>query len=429
MDNSITITIAIGAITVLVAFLGVLAFTFELRQKRKMHEEDIRIKSEEYNLKKLQFEEEKNQRRDVQNWIEAQSGIITDVAGTLSDKIAANLKKDTRWATVALEEAKLMPHTQTLFGARLQHFAGEKKYICEQFLPILLRRCRYHVNNGRQVIILIDSGTTMYYLFNKLGDETVKYHQNNDDFIKNICVVTNNLPGVGALIETGRINPKNRYSPLAIRCELLPGTPLPVYSAVLGKRTEQAINQLKSERGTDTVVIGLVTGNWIRLRRSAPACPVPLARGDGHLEFKQVVIDSSDEVYIVSPLGKIFVGISRDEVNNALRFSDKCADPEMLSYSEVNIDEDKAKRTKLITTHRKPGRLLHDLSSRIDFLLDVRDTGYDYLLDGKYEEIPHIVFPYDELPDTSYEQMLIEFPHSHTRRKDFMQTYFLARIT
>lgn len=116
-------------------------------------------------------------------------------------------------------------------------------------------------------------------------------------------------------MESGRINPSNRYSDLAIKCHLLPGVPLPIYSTVTGLETNEALERLRKKAGDNAFFIGLVTGNWIRLRRSDPPCPVPLARGLGHRKFKQVLINQSDEVYVVTPLGKILVKVPPDEVN------------------------------------------------------------------------------------------------------------------
>jgi hypothetical protein len=42
-----------------------------------------------------------------------------------------------------------------------------------------------------------------------------------------------------------------------------------------------------------------------------------MARGDEHLRVKQTFVEKADEVFVVSPLGKIFVDYGKDEVNEA----------------------------------------------------------------------------------------------------------------
>ena len=60
-----------------------------------------------------------------------------------------------------------------------------------------------------------------------------------------------------------------------------------------------------------------------------------MARGAEHLGVKQTLIENVDEVFVVSPLGKIFVGYSSEAVNLALGYSADSYDPDRLEYRDV----------------------------------------------------------------------------------------------
>jgi hypothetical protein len=354
---------------------------------------------------------------------------------SVTDQIAADivteLKRDVRWATEALEQAKLMPPVQSVFAERLSQFREEKEYLAEQFVPLLLQRCRVFAESGKQVYLIVDSGTTFRPFLGKLGQVAVNCRVNGEQWLDNINIVTNNLPGVATLFETGRLNPNSRYSALAVNCQLLPGVPLPVYSAVAGEETNEALQRLRSKAGDNAVFIGLVTGNWIRLRGTVPICPVPLARGRGHREFKQKLIDNSDEVYAVAPLGKIFIGVQPEDVNKALGFSAAYQDPDRQPYDEVEITNDKAAFVKIVTTYRGPGYVLSELSTRVRAYtdsLDAQNIAYHLKRFSKASvlDIPHILFPFNKLPQDWFLQIETEFPRNHTRNDTFMRQFFFA---
>lgn len=37
----------------------------------------------------------------------------------------------------------------------------------------------------------------------------------------------------------------------------------------------------------------------------------------------------------------------------------------------------------------------------------------------------HIIWPFDDLPKHRWEEIEVEFPHSHTRKKQFMEKFFV----
>jgi hypothetical protein len=399
------------------ALVGVLILWHESRLKREIHRRELA-------LNEMKFDEERRTREEHRKLIEQEARSLQGVSAQLGKTIVAQLNANTQWASEALERAKLGPFSKTLFGERVGHFYDEKQFLAENFLPLLLSRCQKIVESGREVYLLIDSGTTLYPLFSKLGPGAIALCNEKQEWIKQVEVVTNNLPGVVALMDTGRLNPMYRFSPLAIRCQLLPGVPLPIYSAVLGEKAETAMKTLKDQADSAKhYFIGLTTGNWIRVRRTGQACPVPLARGEGHLKFKQMLIDCSNEVYVVSPLGKVFVNTSLDDLNNAMGFNKNSSDPDKKPYEEVNIVEEKAKAVKLVYTVRDVG---YALSRHSDFVQSVLggDDADGQQSGSALPGAEHHPLPFTPHAKKWYEQIETEFPHRYTRAAEFRRRFF-----
>ena len=413
-------------ITIFFAAVGVLLLANELRLRRAWSKVSLEFQKQELDFKKQELKEKRQEREDLREWLERETLRVTQLSDHIAGNIVRQLKDDANWAFEALDKAKLIPHAQTLFADRLRHFRDEKELLADRFVPLLLARCKRLVESGKTVYLLIDSGTTLYPLFDRLGRESVLCYANKERWIDNLVLVTNNLAGIEALFQSGLVNPHHRYSSLAVTCHLLPGVPLPIYSAVTGQEANDAIQRLRDNSNNSPRFIGLTTGNWIRLRRSAPNCPVPLARGTGHLELKQILIDNSDEIYVVTPLGKIFVDIAPEDVNRALGFSEDHRDPDRHSYREVDVSDEKARHVRIVTTTRVHGRVLSNLSNRVSALLSLNGPAVGQYTTAYPEQIPHIAFPFDVLPDNWYLQIETEFPHPHTRREDLMHSFFFV---
>lgn len=260
------------------------------------------------------------------------------------------------------------------------------------------------------------------------------YENGEQETLKSISLATNNLPGIEGLMNSGRVNPNNPYSNLAIQTYLLPGTPVPVFEAVTGEETETAVIGLRQKlcpNESQVIQIGVVTGNWVRLRRSKPVCPVPLARGPGHLPFKVKIIESSDEVFIVAPLGKIFARVGPKEVNPALHLDASNTDPGLQPYDEATIDDETAKKIRLVSTSRGLNRVLTQHSQQVKTCLTFFD-GQVVESEARYlntaslpiADVPHFMFPFDGLPSNRELQIESEFPHTYTRREEFMGEFF-----
>lgn len=415
-------------VAVILAVVTLVVVQRELRLKRLLHEDQIKaqrqLQEQEFSFRRARHEEETRERHARAKWMEQEAARLGPLATDIATVVARELITDTTWASSAITRARIGHPSETIFADRLTQFSEEKEHLAHNFLPLLLKRCREHIEAGHPVYLIIDAGTTVYPLFSRLGTAAVRCLRNREEWVDRLTIVTNNLPGVQSLMDTGRTDPINRYSALAVRCELLPGAPLPVYSAVTGELTTDALNRIRERHEVEAVFIGVLAGNWIRLRRSDPISPIPLSRGQGHLEFKQALIDASDEVYVMAPLGKIFVGVSIEEINDALGFSALHSDTELHPYSEVLLTAETSRKIKLVSTSRLDHRVLSHLSQKLSALLDAR-SGDAYRWQGG-DLIPHWLFEFDKLPQSRHEEIAVEFPHAYTRTVDFMQQFFFV---
>ncbi len=391
----------------------------------------LKLEKEKFKFLKMQHDEEKKARDEQREWLNRESIRLTNISIPIAENIARELKSDIGWAFESLEKAKLGQYSQSIFGERLAHFAEEKKYITEQFVPLLLKRCKHLISQGKKIYLLIDSGTTLYPFFEKLTNEALQASDNNEEWLANIQIVTNNLPGIQKMMEISRNKPKSRYSTLALNSFLLPGVPFPEYSAVYGDQTVNTVEQIKKEAvnlNPNSVFISLVVGNWIILKKGTPSFPQPLARVIGHTTFKKSLIENSDEIYIVTPLGKVFCDVSEKQLNNDLGFSEKDTRSDHKPYSGFHINHTKLKYIKIVTTSRKSGRILHDHFSALKELLSFKEEKMAKFARSAVGKTPHMIFPFDKLPDVRYQEYEIELPHGYTRNEKFVKTYFHTTI-
>lgn len=423
-------------VSMILGIAALLIIHYDRRFRLKIHKEDraerTELQREEIQLRREHFESESKERQQRLEWLRRESMRLQEVGDELATKISEHLAEDHQWATEALEKAKLGPHAATLFGERTTHFEVEKKFMADHFTPILLRRVKRFAEAENHVFILLDSGTTIFPFFERLGNNFIRARANGEEWVDGVALITNNLPGIAKLMEVGRLDPNNRYSPLAVACELLPGVPLPIYSAVTGKKAEEALHRIREDAPEKSVFIALTAGNWVRLRPEPPACPVPLARGVGHLDFKRCIIRCADEVFVVTPLGKVFGNAHSDlqEINQALDFSSSNIDPDRQEYHEVQFDSEKASVTKIVTTSRPNGFLLSNLSLLVREHLGAREWARDLagFASASHVQLPHVVFPFDKMPKSLAYQIEVEFPHPHTRHEEFMKNHFFCPL-
>jgi hypothetical protein len=230
-----------------------------------------------------------------------------------------------------------------------------------------------------------------------------------------------------------------------VECKVLTGRVLSKYAELTGIDTELALQTrhdslIADERKAwdernmglppeemrefkEPVFIGLVVGNWIRIS-DVGRHPILLALQHDqhrHVEFKEKVIEICTELYVISPLGKLFVGKSRADVERGLRMIGGG------KYREVPIPPGKEKAVKLVSSTRPDGSLLAKHAYRVStFGEEVdEDIRKRFIAEGNVEKVPSLLFPFTDMPESLSEQKDMEFPHPETwDRPQFMREFF-----
>ena len=148
------------------------------------------------------------------------------------------------------------------------------------------------------------------------------------------------------------------------------------------------------------------------------------------------MISECDEVYLFSPLGKLF-HLPQDNTAMGLGKVDD------VGYEDVPIAGSKERHVKLVSTSRPSvGNVLHNHSMKTTSRYGPRvahDAGIDAVNYAKIEEMPMLFYSYDDLALTNvpYEQQrAIEFPHviedsndpEDIRVREFMMNAFSVPI-
>lgn len=417
---------------ILVGFLiPLVGIAYEMRLRRKMDKEQR--KAEEARADR-EFELLQEKVRRELDHLDYRRMTVGEMAVPLSKEIIHHLTENSNWLREVFRHEWLGNSnlSNTIFGRRLAHFQNEKRFLADEFVPLLLERCKMHINSGKKVYLVIDSGTTLYYFMEVLSRLIVKKTTNEQEAFWGdescFTVVTNNLAGVDIAMETGRTNKENRFENLAYHCFVLPGKTLPIYSAVTGKITTDTLKRFKTDADPEkSVFIGLAVGNWVRIRNTPAKCPLPMARAEGHLDFKQVLIELSDEVFIITPLAKVIKGKSLDEVNRLI-----CSPGEEV-YKEVYIENGhlftNPEKVKLITTTRKRNRELFSHASKLEGLLSAESEQMEtycaqLVREPDIAKVSHLLFKFDYLPNDKLGQIEVEFPHPETRQPRIMQELY-----
>jgi hypothetical protein len=217
------------------------------------------------------------------------------------------------------QKSYLHKSERSLFDYRQEHYAEEKDAVCRLFFKSLIDLIAKQTPAGEKcntkTYLLIDSGTTVFPIFKLLCDYywDPYYH----DILKNIEIITNNIPGISYIIDYGRRG-DSRNAEMLYKCNAVPGIIEGKYSAILGIKSVRYINNTiqtikkKIEQKQKAIFVGLVTGNYISLRDGI------LWRGYGHGMVKNAIIHNSEYVFCLSPLGKIF-DLTAEDINKMIK--------------------------------------------------------------------------------------------------------------
>jgi len=406
---------------------------------------------------------------------------------------------------------------KSFYQERKEHFYKEKEFLAEKFGQILYERIKAEATEeDKRVILFIDAGTTLLPFF-KVLDNLMQKDKGSAAWLGNFMIVTNNLGGVSWLADQEELKKANgspkqdEKTKLASKCFLLPGKFLLEYKATVGfsKDTEgfskdmgpvfgNILLNLQADKQIENVgenvkgymkkknilvkTIALITGNWIRIRRFNGSIPIPLARGEGHLDVKVNMAKWADEVYVISPLGKIFSGHDEDYVTEAIKKEIEKSYEELRTKKIAGVHgHDPKRKFKLVTTCRPDEGtfILKESSENIYSYLSGKkaseETSEDASKDGSgkeiainpntsvpyekdigpgcwkialrssdpegslqsfdkllrefktpktsIEDVPHLMFEFADLSADHVAQFKREFPHDYCRNKHFMKAF------
>lgn len=354
-----------------IAGLIVIYFTWKIYRVKYQHaelEKDIA-------QKRLQaIDDEASNRTTVLNQTAA---ITTEISQSISQKLIENPS----WLDRFMDETGIT-YSASVYGKRIGHFFYEKRKIAEAAVDRVDEYLKK--NDSTRYCLVIDSGTTLYPVFEEIANR-LRRGPASRLWRERICIVTNNIPGVQYLMKNAKDSPNDDYSEIAVKCFIIPGKPLSVYAAITGDEStrwlqnlkaflssKEFTKDLKSNQGDDTdiKVLGFVTGNYMARRvDNNKSYYYPVARGEGHVEIKRMMVDVSDEVFLLAPLMK-FSFASVDLLNRVNGFDVERVEgerakqhPSRIKYEPVAIPDNK--KCVFFTTKRSRdaifGQFSHDL--------------------------------------------------------------------
>ncbi len=234
---------------------------------------------------------------------------------------------------------------------RKSHFTEEKHKLAEVLVDIILPKLideiiQNDIQNEdsklNKINIILDAGSTITPVFNYL----IKHKITKDSHNIKLQFYTNNLAGIDEL------HKENIYSSGSITRDniiLIGGTPYHQYRANIGSYTQEFLINLDEREKQDkppNKTIGIVTSNWFKGGAALETLSFAV-KGKGHRDFKEKVMEISDFLIVVSPLGKI---LKIDDFTLLDRYSDHPNKSE--KYHELKIPSNKIAKTYLLTSYR-----------------------------------------------------------------------------
>jgi hypothetical protein len=302
-----------------------------------------------------------------------------------------------------------LPWSETQYSRRSKHFVEEKELLADclvdHILPDLLEKIRQEAAHP-QVQIILDSGTTITPMFEKLARKGISLPTNAPSL--KIEFFTNNLAGIEELQKLDHLSHKKLSEE---DFTLIGGTPLGRYRATTGKYAEEALGAILSnsnQRDNGTrVKVGIVTANWLLVGHGHDSISL-CARGRGHPEFKKLVIDKCDYLIIVAPLGKVLALDDERRLNDLLPRESDIQTGEKREYDLIPIEQSRKSKTFLLTSQRPIGSIspLKILSSQIFNQNPAVCKNF----------ILHLSCPEYSPPGSTEEVRMAEMPHSWTRK-------------
>lgn len=404
--------------------LGIIVFVLDARLKRR---ETIRQFDLTNEFRKNEFDRLEKLDLDFEKQADRQAKLFERTISNLSAKLKDDLVEDTTWLAQALGRSEFYLYQGTLFGDRSEHFKEEKEILANQFSELLIDYIQKLLKTKDKVVLVVDAGSTLYPFFRTFADLALSQasYRPKHRWVERLEIVTNNVPGAISLMGADQGVRSDGVAGMPLECSLVAGQPLTEYAAITGQDAIRSLKNILSDRretNKSCYTISLVTGNWVRIKQNGAPRPVPLARGSGHLEFKQAAMHQADETFVVAPLGKVFVDTELDEINKFLKLDQNTDNLKNKAYEETDkhsqdhgIDQPKV---RLVTTTRvSSAQLLRTHSAVLANVHGVTSsdgTKSNQYLDASSDK--PILIKFDHEKSDKYDQMRLEFPHASTRR-------------
>ncbi len=248
------------------------------------------------------------------------------------------------------------------YFSRLQHFTDEKQELAsclvEGELPDLLDKILIRHNKVAGLNIILDSGTTITPIFPLLAKQGIATKRSIE-----LRFYTNNLSGIDELhkLDVPKDCPISESS-----FNLIGGQPLNMYRATTGTVTQKFLQELwagRAENAEAVLTVSVITANWVLAGRHLDEISI-CAKGRGHFAFKKDLIDHSDYIIVMAPLGKILRVDETDSLDEASQGP----------YKAYPFPKEKRNRFILMTSFR-PRVSQSPLARHSEALMRTRDSG------------------------------------------------------
>ncbi len=201
----------------------------------------------------------------------------------------------------------------TPFRERTSDFHDEKGAIAEILINLLEKRVTFLKERyqNKKIEIIVDAGTTFVSFFTELG---YKASTKKDYWTKDILFLTNNIHGLHKLCRYNRdfvikdVNESNQgiINNTPIVCKVLPGIADSPFQAIVSDETLDYLVKYKKDK---VYRICLTTGHYVLSSVNSPQHVKTIARTEIHPRVKSAMMETSDEIYIVAPLGKVLTTV------------------------------------------------------------------------------------------------------------------------
>ncbi len=280
---------------------------------------------------------------------------------------------------------------------RRQHFVDEKKMLArilvEETLPEILREICDSNPTMTKLNIFLDSGTTITPIFVNLMHHGLPSAPST----LQIRLFTNNLAGVD---EIHKFHTQDCRGFGERDFNLLGGQPLNRYRATTGPFTLDVLGSLWKEQrasGGQIVTLSIITASWLLGNRRLDELQV-CARGEGHFQFKVALMENSEYLVVLAPLGKL---LRIDNVKDLNDIIDR-------NYKAFKLPSERRNSIRFLTSLRQQisASPLGFLSSELSGVRE-RNDSKNFIFAGQ--------LPYFEPADNRLEATLIDVPHPYAR--------------